>query len=146
MAQEKSVLVCLGDNRRIVKFSSAEEGLPIDKVIKTAFCDVLGGEVEHISILIQIEERYGRGLPHTTHFVHRIKTDILAVLTKKIHEGYVFTILDDVTHACIHFHVQSALLISTPLYKLVPCLQAQGCVPKLIHNLGQRTVCLVFYS
>ena len=49
--------MCLGDNRRIVKFSSAEEGLPIDKVIKTAFCDVLGGEVEHISILIQIEER-----------------------------------------------------------------------------------------
>ena len=59
MAQEKSVLVCLGDNRRIVKFSSAEEGLPIDKVIKTAFCDALGGDVEHISVLIQIEEQWG---------------------------------------------------------------------------------------
>ena len=59
MAQGKSVLVCLGDNRRIVKFSSAEDGLPIDKVIQTAFCDVLGGEVEHISVLIQIEEQWG---------------------------------------------------------------------------------------
>ena len=61
MAQGKSVLVCLGDNRRIVKFSSAEEGLSIDKVkvVKTAFCDVLGGEVEHISVLIQIEEQWG---------------------------------------------------------------------------------------
>ena len=48
-----------GDNRRIVKFSCAEEGLPIDKVIKTAFCDVLGGEFEHISVLIQIEEQWG---------------------------------------------------------------------------------------
>ena len=54
MAPEKSVLVCLGDNRRIVKCSSAEEGLPIVKVIKK---DVLGGEVEHI--LIQIEELWG---------------------------------------------------------------------------------------
>ena len=51
--------MCLGDNRRIVKFSSAEDGLPIDKVIQTAFCDVLGGEVEHISVLIQIEEQWG---------------------------------------------------------------------------------------
>ncbi len=57
MAQEKSVLVCLGDNRRIVKFSSAEEGLPIDKVTKTAFCDVLGGEVEHISVLADTDRR-----------------------------------------------------------------------------------------
>ena len=49
--------MCLGDNRRIVKFSSPEDGLPIDKVIQTAFCDVLGGEV--ISVLIQIEEQWG---------------------------------------------------------------------------------------
>ena len=42
--------------------------------------------------------------------------------------------------------IQSALLICTPLYKLVASLQGHGCVPKLIHNLGQRTVCLVFYS
>ena len=52
MAPEKSVLVCLGGNRRILKCSSAEEGLPIDKVIKTAFGDVLGGEVEHSSGVI----------------------------------------------------------------------------------------------
>ena len=45
----------MGDNRRIVKCSSAEEGLPIDKVIKT---DVLGGEVEHILIHL-IEEQWG---------------------------------------------------------------------------------------
>ena len=57
MVQGKSVLVCLGDNRRIVKLSSAEDRLPIDKVIQTAFCDVLGGEV--ISVLIQIEEQWG---------------------------------------------------------------------------------------
>ena len=47
----------MGDNRRIVKFSSPEDRLPIDKVIQTAFCDVLGGEV--ISVLIQIEEQWG---------------------------------------------------------------------------------------
>ena len=52
MAQEKSVLVCLGDNRRIVKFSSVEEGLAIDK-----FCDVLGGEVEHINVLADTNRR-----------------------------------------------------------------------------------------
>ena len=34
-------------------------------------------------------------------------------------------------------NIQSALLTSTPLYKLIPSLQAQGCVPKLIHNLGK---------
>ena len=28
-------------------------------MIQTAFCDVLGGEVEHISVLIQIEEQWG---------------------------------------------------------------------------------------
>ena len=39
------------------------------------------------------------------------------------------------TQACL---LQSALLISTPFYKLVPSLQAQGCVPKLIHNLGVK--------
>ncbi|KAL5496439.1 hypothetical protein EMCRGX_G012722 [Ephydatia muelleri] len=37
----------------------AGEKLPIDKVIKTAFCDVLGDEVEHISVLMQIEEQWG---------------------------------------------------------------------------------------
>ena len=31
--------------------------LPFDKVIKSAFGDVLGGEVEHI--LIQVEEQWG---------------------------------------------------------------------------------------
>ena len=52
-------MFCLGHNRRIVICSSTDEGLPIDKVIKTctAFCDVLSGEVEHI--LIQIEEQWG---------------------------------------------------------------------------------------
>ena len=53
MAQGKRVLVCLGDNRRIVKCGG---GLPI---VQTAFCDVLGGEVEHISVLIHIEEQWG---------------------------------------------------------------------------------------
>ena len=28
-------------------------------MIKTAFCNVLGGEVEHISVLIQIAEQWG---------------------------------------------------------------------------------------
>ena len=121
MAQEKSVLVCLGDNRRIVKFSSAEEGLPIDKVIKTAFCDVLGGEVEHISILIQIEERYGRGLPPHNPFrsqdKNRYSCSSHQKNTRRLCLHYLMTL-----RMHVHFHVQSALLISTPLYKLVPSL------------------------
>ena len=107
--------MCLGDNRRIVKFSSAEEGLPIDKVIKTAFCDVLGGEVEHISILIQIEERYGRGSPPHNPFrsqdKNRCSCSSHQKNTRRLCLHYLMTL-----RIHVYFHVLSALLISTPLY------------------------------
>ena len=40
---------CLGDNRRIVKISSVEEGLPIDKVIKMHSATFLAAK---LSILV----------------------------------------------------------------------------------------------
>ncbi|KAL5457266.1 hypothetical protein EMCRGX_G034513 [Ephydatia muelleri] len=61
-AGEKTFTIDRGGRKEVISVgesSSAEEGLPIDKVIKTAFCNVLGSEVEHISVLIQIEEQWG---------------------------------------------------------------------------------------